>query len=124
MTDQIGDLPYRIRIMGEDLVLFRETGGQLGLVHLHCAHRNMSLEFGIIEEGGIRCSYHGWKYGIDGEILDRPCEPVGQPAERGCLPRRLPGRRIPGSCFCIHGPARHHAAVSGFRHHGRGRVTK
>ena len=50
MTDQVGDLPYRLRIMGEDLVLFRETGGRLGLVHLHCAHRNMSLEFGIIEE--------------------------------------------------------------------------
>ena len=52
MTDQVGDLPYRIRILGEDLILFREKAGKLGLVHMHCAHRNMSLEFGIIEEGG------------------------------------------------------------------------
>ena len=49
MTDQVGDVPYRIRILSEDLVLFREPGeGKLGLTHLHCAHRNMSLEFGII----------------------------------------------------------------------------
>ena len=57
MTNQFSDKPYRVRVLGEDLVLFREKKGRLGLVHLHCAHRNMSLEFGIIEEGGIRCSY-------------------------------------------------------------------
>ena len=83
MTDQIGDLPYRIRILGEDLLLFRETKGQLGLVHLNCAHRNMSLEFGIIEEGGIRCSYHGWKYSTDGTVLERPCEPPGSKLKEG-----------------------------------------
>ena len=104
MTDQVGDLPYRIRIMGEDLVLFRETGGQLGLVHLHCAHRNMSLEFGIIEEGGIRCSYHGWKYGVDGEILDRPCEPVGSRLKEGACLGAYPVVEYQGLAFAYMGP--------------------
>ena len=87
MTNQFGDLPYRVRVLGEDLVLFRETGeGRLGLTHLHCRHRNMSLEFGIIEDGGIRCSYHGWKYGLDGTVLETPCEPpASKVKEKACL---------------------------------------
>jgi len=105
MTDQVADLPYRIRILGEDLVLFRETGGKLGLVHLHCAHRNMSLEFGIIEEGGIRCSYHGWKYGIDGEILDRPCEPEGSRLKQGACLGAYPVVEYRGLAFAYMGPA-------------------
>ena len=105
MTDQIGELPYRIRVLGEDLVLFRETGGQLGLVHLHCAHRNMSLEFGIIEQGGIRCSYHGWKYAIDGTVLDTPCEPpAGQVKKKACL-GAYPVIEYKGLAFTYMGPS-------------------
>ena len=86
MTDQVDDLPYRIRVLGEDLILFREKGGRLGLVHMHCCHRNMSLEFGIVEEGGIRCSYHGWKYALDGTIIETPCEPpASQVKNTRCL---------------------------------------
>ncbi len=104
MTDQIGDLPYRIRILGEDLVLFREKGGKLGLVHLHCAHRNMSLEFGIIEEGGIRCSYHGWKYGTDGTVLETPCEPpASQVKHKACL-GAYPVIEHKGLAFAYMGP--------------------
>jgi nitrite reductase/ring-hydroxylating ferredoxin subunit len=104
MTDQVVDLPYRIRILGEDLVLFRETGGKLGLVHLHCAHRNMSLEFGIIEEGGIRCSYHGWKYGIDGSIQERPCEPEGSRLKQGACLGAYPVIEYKGIAFAYLGP--------------------
>ncbi|MDH3763856.1 MAG: Rieske 2Fe-2S domain-containing protein [Gammaproteobacteria bacterium] len=104
MTDQVGDLPYRIRILGEDLVMFRETGGQLGLVHLHCAHRSMSLEFGIIEEGGIRCSYHGWKYGIDGSILERPCEPAASRLKQGTCLGAYPVVEYKGLAFAYLGP--------------------
>ena len=105
MTDQIGDLPYRIRILGEDLVLFRETGeGKLGLTHLHCAHRNMSLEFGIIEPGGIRCSYHGWKYGLDGTIKETPCEPpASQVKKKACL-GAYPVIEYKGLAFAYMGP--------------------
>lgn len=106
MTDQIGDLPYRIRILGEDLVLFREKKeGRLGLTHLHCAHRNMSLEFGIIEEGGIRCSYHGWKYALDGTVLETPCEPpASQVKKKACL-GAYPVIEYKGLAFAYLGPA-------------------
>lgn len=105
MTSQVGDLPCKVRILGEDLVLFREKGGRLGLVHLHCCHRNMSLEFGIIEEGGIRCSYHGWKYGLDGTILETPCEPpASQVRNRTCL-GAYPVIEYKGLVFSYLGPA-------------------
>ena len=105
MTDQVGELPCRIRVVGEDLVLFREKGGRLGLVHLHCCHRNMSLEFGIVEEGGIRCSYHGWKYGLDGTILETPCEPpASQVRNRTCL-GAYPVIEFKGLAFAYLGPA-------------------
>lgn len=106
MTDQVGDLPYRIRILGEDLVLFREKKeGRLGLTHLHCAHRNMSLEFGIIEEGGIRCSYHGWKYALDGTVLETPCEPpASQVKKKACL-GAYPVIEYKGLAFAYLGPA-------------------
>jgi len=98
MTNQVGEMPYRIRILGEDLILFRETGeGRLGLTHLHCCHRNMSLEFGIIEDGGIRCSYHGWKYALDGTILETPCEPPGA----------YPVIELKGLAFAYMGPPEH-----------------
>ena len=106
MTDRVGNLPCRIRIMGEDLVLFREKGeGKLGLTHLHCCHRNMSLEFGIVEEGGIRCSYHGWKYGLDGTILETPCEPpASQVRTRACL-GAYPVIESKGLAFTYMGPS-------------------
>mgnify|MGYP006264753777 FL=1 len=105
MTNQFSDKPYRVRVLGEDLVLFREKKGRLGLVHLHCAHRNMSLEFGIIEEGGIRCSYHGWKYDIDGSILETPCEPpASKLKEKVCL-GAYPVIEYKGLAFTYMGPA-------------------
>ena len=104
MTNQFADKPYRVRVLGEDLVLFREKKGRLGLVHLHCAHRNMSLEFGIIEEGGIRCSYHGWKYDIDGTILETPCEPpASKIKDKVCL-GAYPVIEYGGLAFTYMGP--------------------
>lgn len=106
MTDQIGDLPYRIRVLGEDLVLFREKKeGRLGLVHLHCCHRNMSLEFGIVEEGGIRCSYHGWKYALDGTILETPCEPEASGAKNKACLGAYPVIEYKGLAFAYMGPS-------------------
>ena len=73
--DEFKDLPVRERILGEDLVVFRDRRGQLGVLKLHCSHRGASLEFGQIAERGIRCCYHGWLYDVDGKILDMPGEP-------------------------------------------------
>ena len=71
---KLGDLPQRIRILGEDLVLFRDFSSRVGLLQLHCCHRGTSLEFGRIAEKGIVCCYHGWRYDIDGRILETPGE--------------------------------------------------
>jgi nitrite reductase/ring-hydroxylating ferredoxin subunit len=75
MSSRVADRPVAIRILGEDLVLFRDLAGDVGLVHKHCSHRGMSLEYGIIVEHGIRCAYHGWMYARDGRIVDTPGEP-------------------------------------------------
>jgi phthalate 4,5-dioxygenase oxygenase subunit len=73
--------PVRERIMGEDLVAFRDAEGRVGLLGEHCAHRGASLYFGRNGEGGLRCWYHGWKYDRDGNCVDMPNEP---PQTRFC----------------------------------------
>jgi len=69
--------PLRVKVMGEDLVVFRDRGGHNGVLHLHCAHRGTSLEYGIPLERGLRCCYHGWVYDVDGRCLETPGEPPG-----------------------------------------------
>jgi 5,5'-dehydrodivanillate O-demethylase len=67
--------PVKVTLLGEEFVLFRDGGAQLGLLDLHCSHRGTSLEFGRVEEGGIRCCYHGWLYDLRGNCLEQPAEP-------------------------------------------------
>ncbi|HEY3115911.1 MAG TPA: Rieske 2Fe-2S domain-containing protein, partial [Chloroflexota bacterium] len=67
--------PIRVRLLGEDLLAFRDTSGRVGLVQHRCPHRGASLFFGRNEKGGLRCLYHGWKIDVDGKVLDTPCEP-------------------------------------------------
>ena len=74
MSERLADRPLPVRILGEDLVLFRDLSGDLGLVHKHCSHRGMSLEYGIIANHGIRCAYHGWCFAGSGRILETPGE--------------------------------------------------
>jgi phenylpropionate dioxygenase-like ring-hydroxylating dioxygenase large terminal subunit len=76
-TESLNDLPVPIRILGEDLVLFRNRQGVIGLLQRHCSHRGASLEFGQVEDRGIRCCYHGWLYDVDGTILEMPNERPG-----------------------------------------------
>jgi phenylpropionate dioxygenase-like ring-hydroxylating dioxygenase large terminal subunit len=76
LSEELTDLPKAIKVLGEELVLFRDKRGRVGLLELHCSHRGTSLEFGLIEEQGIRCCYHGWMFGVDGKILDTPGEPL------------------------------------------------
>lgn len=67
--------PRRYRLLGEDLVAFRDTEGRVGLLAEACPHRRASLYFGRNEEGGLRCVYHGWKFDVAGRCLDLPTEP-------------------------------------------------
>jgi phthalate 4,5-dioxygenase len=79
--------PVGVRLLGEDLVIFRDTAGRLGCLDEYCGHRTASLLLGRVEEQGIRCLYHGWKFAVDGALLEAPnhpnpgfCSRVRQPA--------------------------------------------
>lgn len=67
--------PIRVRLLGEDLVAFRDSSGEVGLVDAYCAHRKAPLFYGRNEECGLRCAYHGWKYDTQGNCVDMPSEP-------------------------------------------------
>ena len=69
------DTPKQVRVLGEDLILFRDKTGRPGLVYPHCAHRGSSLYYGKVEARGIRCCYHGWLFDVQGHCLEQPCEP-------------------------------------------------
>ncbi len=75
LSEQLTDVPHAIRIMGEDLVAFRDKKGQIGVLARHCSHRGASLEYGIVQDRGIRCCYHGFHYDVDGTIIEVPGEP-------------------------------------------------
>ncbi len=70
-----GAAPMPIRVMGEDLVLFRDEQGRPGLLELRCPHRKADLSYGRVEAGGLRCVYHGWAFDIHGRCLEQPGEP-------------------------------------------------
>jgi phthalate 4,5-dioxygenase oxygenase subunit len=76
----VSELPHpdcdqlRVRVLGEDLIAFRDTAGRVGFLGERCPHRRASFFFGRNEEGGIRCAYHGWKFDVDGRCLDMPNE--------------------------------------------------
>jgi phenylpropionate dioxygenase-like ring-hydroxylating dioxygenase large terminal subunit len=67
----------RVRLLGEDLVLFRDEAGRYGLLDRHCAHRGADLAFGRREDGGLRCAFHGWLFDATGACLEQPAEPAG-----------------------------------------------
>lgn len=77
--------PVRVKILGERLLAFRDSGGRAGLVDEFCAHRRTSLFFGRNEEGGLRCAYHGWKFAADGKCIEQPFERPDSPLKaRAC----------------------------------------
>src|SRR5919106_3602437 len=76
LSTELKEKPKRRRLLGEDLVLFRDDQGRPGLLALRCSHRGTSLEFGHIEDGSLRCCYHGWLYDVEGRVLEQPGEPT------------------------------------------------
>ena len=78
---EIREAPLRVKILGEELVVFQDRSGAVGVLHLHCSHRGTSLEYGRVEEHGIRCCYHGRVFDVDGTVLEMPGE---RAAERLC----------------------------------------
>jgi phenylpropionate dioxygenase-like ring-hydroxylating dioxygenase large terminal subunit len=96
--------PARVRLMGEDLVAFRDTAGRIGLIGEQCAHRGTSLFFGRNEECGLRCIYHGWKYDADGNVLDTPAEPAGSDFRKKLRHPAYPTHEANGVIYAYLGP--------------------
>lgn len=79
LSEEVGEAdgaPVAARVLGEDLVAFRDTDGRLGVLDAHCPHRRASLVLGRNEEGGLRCLYHGWKMDVEGNVLEMASEPA------------------------------------------------
>lgn len=103
-SQELRDLPRRVRILGEDLVAFRDRSGAVGLLELYCPHRGTSLEFGLISDKGIRCCYHGWRFDIDGTILETPGEPADSTLRNRLFHGAYPVHEYAGLVFAYMGP--------------------
>ena len=101
---ELYDIPQAVRVLGEDLVLFRDRAGRLGVIGQACAHRGASLEYGEIEERGIRCPYHGWLYDVSGKCLDQPSEAGGKEFCARVRHTAYPVRTLGGLIFAYLGP--------------------
>ena len=103
-AEDLKDIPQAVRVLGEELVLFRDLQGRIGLLGLHCSHRGTSLEYGDIEEHGIRWPYHGWLYDTTGQCLDQPVEPRGSTFCEKIKHLAYPVRELGGLIFAYLGP--------------------
>ena len=99
-----GGAPLAVQILGEDLVLFRDDQERIGLLGIHCAHRGTNLSYGRIEDGGLRCLYHGWLYDIQGKCLEQPGEPGGGEHRDQIRQRAYPCIEKGGAIFTYMGP--------------------
>ena len=97
--------PARVRLLGEELVAFRDSQGRVGLLGEHCAHRGTSLFFGRNEACGLRCVYHGWKYDVDGNVLETPAEPLNSDFKNKLHHIAYPCKEIASMIFTYMGPA-------------------
>jgi 5,5'-dehydrodivanillate O-demethylase oxygenase subunit len=97
--------PVKVGLLGQKFVLFRTPGGELGMLDLHCTHRRASLEFGRVEDNGIRCCYHGWLYDAKGNCLDQMVEPDGGAKTRNNYKQgAYTVRELSGTIFAYIGP--------------------
>jgi nitrite reductase/ring-hydroxylating ferredoxin subunit len=92
-----------VRALGQDLVLFRDQSGQLGLLDRDCPHRNADLAYGRLEDGGLRCLFHGWLFDVAGRCLEAPGEPLRSRVCRTVRQRAYPVRVVGGMIFAFLG---------------------
>jgi phenylpropionate dioxygenase-like ring-hydroxylating dioxygenase large terminal subunit len=100
--------PIRVRLLGEDLVAFRDSQGQIGFLAAHCPHRGASLFFGRNEEAGLRCVYHGWKFDAHGNCLDMPNEPAESDFKHKVKATAYPAAEHGGLIWIYMGPSHLH----------------
>jgi phthalate 4,5-dioxygenase len=106
LTEELpdGGAPLAVKLFGEELVLIRDDQGRPGLLGLHCLHRGADLSFGRVEDGGLRCVYHGWLYDIHGKVLEQPGEPGGGTSGSETRHLAYPCRETGGVIFAYLGP--------------------
>ena len=107
--------PMRVRLLGEDLVAFRDTEGKVGLLDVNCPHRGTSLFFGRNEESGLRCVYHGWKFDVTGHCVEMPSEPPTSAFKDKLKVPAYPTHESGGIVWTYMGPK---AKMTGFRDFG------
>ena len=103
-SQEVTNKPVPVRILGEDLILFRDAKGKTGLLDRRCPHRGASLELGRVEADGIRCCYHGWKFDAAGNCLDMPCEPENTPLKNEVKQTAYLTQEAGGFVFAYLGP--------------------
>jgi len=94
----------RVRLLGENLVLFKDLSGKYGLLPEHCPHRHVSLYYGFVEQDGLRCPYHGWKFNAEGACIEQPYERAGSPLAKQASVRSYPVQQLAGLLFAYLGP--------------------
>ena len=104
LSADLNELPKAVRILGEDLIAFRDGEGKAGLLFPRCSHRGTSLEYGRVEQRGLRCCYHGWLYDVEGNILEMPLEPIPNPYLKQIQHPCYPVREFAGLVFAYLGP--------------------
>ncbi len=108
LTEEVPDAdgtPVKARVLGEDLVVFRDSDGRVGVLDEKCPHRRASLVYGRNEEGGLRCLYHGWKMDIDGHVLEMVSEPAASGFADKVRHKAYPTREWGGFVWSWFGPA-------------------
>ncbi len=95
--------PVQVRLLGEELVAFRDSEGKVGLLDEHCSHRGTSLFYGRNEDCGLRCIYHGWKYDVEGNVLETPAEPPGSDFRKKIRHKAYPCKEVAGIVFTYMG---------------------
>lgn len=93
-----------VRLLGEDLVVYKDDRGRFGLLGEQCSHRSASLAYGRIDDDGIRCPYHGWKYDVTGRCVDQPAEPEGSTYKDSIKHTAYPVQEAGGLLFAYMGP--------------------
>ena len=104
VAERDGD-PVKVRLLGEDLVAFRDTNGRVGVLDAHCPHRRVSLVYGRNEDCGLRCLYHGWKVDVDGNIVEMSSEPATSGLVGKAKHKSYPVREAAGFIWVYMGPA-------------------
>jgi 5,5'-dehydrodivanillate O-demethylase oxygenase subunit len=109
-VDELVRSPFKtkeVKILGEALVVYRDRSGKVGIVDKYCAHRRASLAYGVVEQDGIRCQYHGWKYDETGRCIEQPFEDTTHPEDNfrdKCSVRAYKAEAMGGLVFAYMGP--------------------